>query len=116
MKAIINIENKTYTQFPDLIRNDFGYDITFNLKQNDNTNFVLAENDIVKFKTRLYGEDNNKIDDECVITNNTSGTVVYNIKETDLNTSGRYECEIEVSSDIRIVSAKLGYLTIIDDL
>lgn len=116
MKVIITIEGQTYTEFPNLIQGDFGFDVYFTVKNNDSSAINL-DGYSVSFKARKYGESANQIDGSCEITNTTSGICKYTITSSDLLISGKYEAELETTYGASIIlSSKLGNLIIVDEL
>jgi len=115
MKAVIELEGKTYLEFPQFIQNDYGFDIDFEIKTNNNVAVNLSTYDVY-FKAIKQGETTTKIDGLCTITNTTSGLCTYTILETDLDEAGKYLAYVECSSPTEVFNIGLGNLIIASDL
>jgi len=115
MKATIDIEGKTYKEFPNFLQNSNGFNIQFTLKFNNNEVFDLNRY-TVTFKAREYNAEENQIEAECTIINATSGICIYTVNENDFDTIGRFETELECVSDNIILTTKLSDLIVEDDI
>ena len=115
MKANIVIEDKTFQEFPQMVRNDFGQNINFEVKLNDNLAYNLSGM-TVKFKSQRYNDSTSKIDATCTITNFTSGLCTYTIQDTDLDVIGKFSTELELSTTTMTISTKLGDLIVVDNI
>jgi len=120
MKANIIMENKNFDSFPQIYQNDYGTEITFELKNEDGSVYTLNTSDTVVFKARKYSSCNsvttNQIDGECIITNTTSGIVVYNLTTSDTEVIGKFYTQLELQQTNLIVTAGTGDLVIIEEL
>ena len=119
VKATVTIQNKTYTTFPNLVRNDKGFDIQFNVLLNDEvTPFDLTGGTIV-FKARFLDATILKITGSCTIISATAGTCKYTVATGNLDTIGVLEAELEITQGVGgtiINTAKLGRITVLEDL
>ncbi len=121
MKATITIEGRTTTEFPNLVRNDFGSDVQFNLTNDDGTPYDLT-GFTVKFKAALYGQtcgdigtEVNQIDETCAVAAPLTGQTIWTIAAGNLATAGKYKTEVECVSGSITVSVKTGDLVVVDD-
>jgi len=95
--------------------NDFGYDLTFNIKQVDG---VTAENltGVTSAKLQVATIENyrNIVDDACVITDATNGVVTYTVKSGDFVKEGTYKAVIKMyTGTTKELSTKEFFLTIL---
>lgn len=117
MKGTITIQGKTYTEWPDLVANDVGFTIQFNLLLNDETTPFDLTAATVLFKAKLLDGNTNKIEGACALSGTpTDGIATYVVQSGDLDTAGVLDTEIEVTQGSEVNTAKLGRLTILSDL
>lgn len=79
-----------------LTKGDKGFDLTFNVKDDDDAAVNLSGSTI-KFKMEKPGDSTSQIDGSCVITDASGGVCTYTIGATDLSTVGTYNGELEIS-------------------
>ena len=115
MKSTIVIDGKTYTQFPTITRNDYGFGIQFNIKQNDDSAYNLLNKTVI-FKTKKLADSVTTVSSECVITNYTSGIAIYTVQQSDLATTGVYISELQLNGSSFEQTVQLGKLFIQEDL
>lgn len=115
MKALIIIDGGSFNQFPPLTRNDYGFDIEFNITNEDNTPYDLTGKDVI-FKTKQINSDYVSASGICTITGVTSGVLQYTVQTWDLQTSGVYYSELELQGTSFVQTIQLGKLYIQDDL
>ena len=116
VKATITIQGRTYDAFPNLVRNDTGFDIQFNCLLNDDTTAFDLTAGTIKFKAKFLDATANKIDGSCTIISATAGTCKYTVQSSDLDTAGVMEAELEITQGAVINTVKLGRLSVLEDL
>jgi len=117
VKATITIQGKTTTEFPALVRNDIGFDIQFNILQNDEETAFDLTGAVVVFKAKGLSATTNKIDSTCTLSGTpTDGICTYTVLAGDLDTSQILIAELEITQGAVINTAKIGRLSIVDDL
>lgn len=97
-----------------LVRNDFDYALTFNVKEYDRTAFDLGSDTIV-FKVALPDASGVSFSGTCSITDAAGGVCTYTVGATDFTTSAEYEAELEISGS-QVITAKMDNIIVIDDL
>lgn len=107
MKANITIQGKSVTQWPELFIDEQGWSITFNVIDDDNGMLDLTRFD-VSFKARKSAQSINQIDGACVVTDSSNGICTYTLQDGDLNTTGLYRTQLQVSSDTQLYITSLG--------
>jgi len=115
MKATITLEGVTYVNMPDLIAGDVGKILSFAVKLDSDVAVDLTGATVI-FKTKKLNEPNNKIEAPCVITGAGTGICEYTTLAADLDDSGVYDAEIQITIAGVINSAKLGRFVIWQDL
>jgi len=108
MKVVIVKDNETYDKIPTLYEDDFGFIVNFKVKDDLNANYNIGSTSEVLLKIVNLNTEAVLIDNTCEIVSSTSGTCRYEFKETDLNTSGIFVCELEMSSAIQRYSISMG--------
>ena len=97
-----------------LVRNDFDYDLTFNVKEYDRTTYDLGSATII-FKVALPNATEVTFSGSCTITDAEGGVCSYTVGATDFTTSAEYEAELEISGS-QVITAKMDNIIVIDDL
>jgi len=97
-----------------LVRNDYNYALTFNVKEYDETAYDLGSDTII-LKVALPDASGLTFSGGCTITDAEAGICTYTVGATDFTTSAEYEAELEISGS-QVVTAKLDNIIIIDDL
>jgi len=116
MRATIIIDDETYTYFPTFVRNDYGYIITFNVREDDDTAYNLTGHTAI-FKTKLVSSSFVSVSSPCTVSSAGAGIVVYTIASGDLMTSGVYNAELQVNyGTTSVQTVSLGKLFVQDDL
>lgn len=80
----------------ELIRNDTGFDIEFEVDDADGTDVNLTDS-TVKLKMWKPSETTCKINGTCTLTTPLEGKCKYTIVSDDLDTSGDYDAELEIT-------------------
>lgn len=80
----------------ELIRNDVGFDIEFEINDADGVDVNLTDSTI-KFKMWKPGVATCKINGSCTITDASKGECKYTVLTDDLNTAGNYDAELEIT-------------------
>ncbi len=100
----------------ELVRNDYGYALTFTIKDAQDT-VVDLTNATVKFKVKAYGATDLIIDADCLIPNPTTGVVTYTVKQADFTTTKRYKGELQVTwTGGKVMTASDLAIDIVEDL
>jgi len=119
MKATITIEGDTTISLPNIVEGDYGYNIQFNVKQNNSDAFDLTDY-TVTFKASKYGQcsgtEVNQIDSACTVTSSLAGIATCTLLSSDTETYGRYKAELECTntSEAIVLTASLGDLIILE--
>lgn len=119
MKATLVIDGETFNQIPPQTRNDYGFNIQFNVKEEDDSPFVLQNHAIVFKASRIEDSLSTSlltISSPCIISDASSGIVLYTVATSDFQTSGVYYAELQVTTSGVERTAKLGRFLIQDDL
>lgn len=80
----------------ELIRNDVGFDIEFEVDDADGVDVDLTDS-TVKFKMWKAGASTCKINSSCTLTTPAEGKCKYTVQSDDLDTAGDYEAELEIT-------------------
>lgn len=117
MKTIIIFENEIVEKLPDFKLNDYGQDITFYIKNRNNSSVDLTNYTIKLFAKKLDYTSVNKylIENLCSITDAENGICEYTIQETDLLEEGSFDCYLQLISDTTEIKIPLGYLNVFDE-
>jgi hypothetical protein len=102
-----------------LTRGDKGFDLNFQVLQNDGKIPVDISTATVRFKMALPGASENKIDAVCTVTEagGPNGECKYTVQSGDLDTADSYVGELEVTfSEDKVLTAKLGTIKVEEDL
>ena len=100
---------------PDLNANDAGLVLEFVIRKFDD-NFVDITGGTIRFKVKQINTTVNKINTICTITTPLQGRCKYTTISTDLNTTGVYDGELEVTIGSQITTIPLGRFKINTDL
>ena len=99
----------------ELIRNDTGFDIEFEVDDADSVDVNLTDS-TVKFKMWKPGETTCKINSTCTLTTALEGKCKYTVASGDLDTRGDYDAELEISyTSGKIITASGMSITIKED-
>ena len=107
MKVITIKDNKAQEKIPTLFNGDYGFQLVFNIKDDEYNQYNLNTSDVyLRFNNLL----NNNIlfNAKCVISDNTSGICNYTFATSDLQTSGVFVAALDISSPILNYSIELG--------
>ena len=117
MKAVIQIEGKTYAKFPNLYRNDRGKVFTFTVRA-DNDTVIDLTGATVRFKMQNILETTSKVNGVCTLTTPTSGLCEYTMQSTDIDTFGVFDAELEVitNTGTKTDTIPFGRVSILQDL
>jgi len=117
MKAVISVEGRTLSKFPNLVRNDRGNQVSFTVRYENDVPVDLTGG-TVRLKFQRVDSDVAKVNGICSLDNPTNGLCSYEFKSTDLNTFGVFDAELEVvlSGGTDISTIKLGRVSILEDL
>jgi len=100
-----------------LTRGDKGFDLNFQVLQNDGKTPVDISTASVKFKMALPGAGENKIDATCTVTDGPNGKCKYTVQLGDLDMADSYVGELEVTFTAdKALTAKLGTIKVEEDL
>lgn len=80
----------------ELIRNDVGFDIEFEVDDADSVDVDLTDS-TVKFKMWKPGVSTCKINSACTITTASEGKCKYTVQANDLDSEGNYDAELEIT-------------------
>ena len=98
-----------------LVRGDKGFDLEFTVQEADGTVFDLT-GATVKFKMALPQNAQLKIDGLCTITDPLDGKCKYTIQDGDLDTSGTYVAELEITIGAKVITVTDIIVKIVKDL
>lgn len=117
MQAITIIEGQTFDSWPIFVKDDYGWNINFVIKYNDDS-VVDLTGATVKFKMAPFQGGTLKIDGTCTLDTPTSGTCHYTLLSTDFDTIGNFDTEVEVTlpTGPQVFTVKKGKLQIVADL
>ena len=88
-----------------IIKDDYGYNLDFFFKDNDN-NVVDLTGLTITLKVREVGSTTTFLTEVCTIDSAILGTCYYTIKEGDFDTAGFYEYELEAEdSGVKLITA-----------
>jgi hypothetical protein len=116
MKTTITIEGASYDTFPKLVQGDYGWDIVFAVRYNNDA-IVDLTGATVKFKMKAVDASVLKVNGTCTLTTPASGLCKYTLVAADLDTVGNYEAELEVTlTGPKVHTVKFGKVQVIEDL
>lgn len=117
MKSIIVYEGETLNKLPDFKIGDYGQNITFYIKNENDSAFDLTDYTIELYAKKLDYTAVNKylIQEECSIISEEDGSCKYIIQNTDLTEEGSFDCYLKLISDSSEIKISLGYLNIFDE-
>lgn len=96
---------------------DFGFDITFNVKNPDGTAFDLAGVAEVRFQVATSVMFRNIVDSVATITDVPTGQVKYTVQAEDFKKAGNYVGALKlVYSASKIVTTKNLHITVLEKL
>jgi len=99
----------------ELIRNDTGFDIEFEVDDADGVDVNLTDS-TVKFKMWKPGETACKINGACTLTTPLEGKCKYTVTSGNLDTRGDYDAELEITYiSGKIITASSISITIKED-
>ena len=99
-----------------IIRNDYGFTMTFTITDSDGTAVDLTSVTDVYFKMALPGASACKVKGSCTVTDATGGICTYTPVSTDFDTNGVYNQEVELQFATRIITASGEQLSVVEDL
>lgn len=111
MKVVIVKDSREYTKLPTLFQNDFGFALTFNIRDDANNAYDLGTS-LVNLRINNFLTETELFKEACTISSTTSGICSYTFEQGQLNTSGVFIADLEISSDILLYSVSLGKLQI----
>lgn len=99
----------------ELIRNDTQFDIPFEIDDADGADVSLTDSE-VRFKMWSTGASACKINGICTITEAAEGKCKYAIQDNDLDTTGIYTAELEITyTSGKIITASGITVKILED-
>jgi len=99
-----------------LIRNDQKFDLNFTVTDSAGTVLSLSDVTTVVFKMKALNATENKVEKACTVDVAGSGTCHVNLVAADMDTSGNYRAEVELTyTDSKVVTADLEDIYIKDD-
>ncbi len=99
-----------------LVRNDYNYDLTFNVKEYNEVVVDLTSATPV-FKAALNTGSIIAFSGNCSVTDASNGICTYTVQSTDFDTSGEYNVELQITyAGGKVITATMDNIIIIDDL
>lgn len=99
----------------EVVRNDKLFELIFEIDNADNTDLDLTDATVL-FKAWMEGEDTNQITGTCTITEATEGKCKYLVQDGDLDRSGDFFAELEVTyTSGKVITASGIKMRILDD-
>lgn len=99
-----------------LIKDDEGFDLNFQLKNADGSNFDLTGNTGLTFKMALTNASVSKVSAAMVVDDATNGLAHYTFATGDLDCPGTYNQEVEVTFAGIIVTFPGEQIIVVEDL
>jgi len=99
-----------------IIRNDYGFTMTFTITDSDDAVVDLTSNTDIFFKMALPGATVCKVKGSCTSASPTTGVCTYTAAAGDFDTVGVYNQEIEIQFAARIITASGDQLSVVEDL
>lgn len=96
----------SYKRYLDVVRNDFGYAIEFEISDENGDAINLSNVVAIGLHVWRYGEDTLELDAECSVVDSTAGTCKYIVQSGDLVNDGKFKVELERSYSDRVVTDK----------
>jgi len=99
-----------------LVRNDYNYDLTFNVKEYDETPLDLSGATPL-FQVALATGSIMAFSGTCSVTDSDNGVCTYTVQATDFDTSGEYNAELQITfAGGKVITATMDNIIIVDDL
>jgi len=115
MKVIVVKDGETFNNIPKLFKDDFGFSLQFNIKDDDYDAYYVNTSEVYLRMRSLLTEEQ-LFNKPCDIISSAAGTVRYTFEDGDLNTSGVMVADINVSSTTLVYTFSLGKVLISEDI
>jgi len=99
-----------------IIRNDYGFVMTFTITDSDDAVVDLTGNTAIYFKMALPGATTCKVKGTCVSASPTTGVATYTVQSGDFDTIGIYNQEIEIQYALKVITASGEQISVVEDL
>lgn len=96
----------------ELTQRDYGYDISFTVKDSQGQAVDLTGVTKVEFEVVEIDTFRNLIDGECVIVEASTGKVKYTVGSEDFTKSGNYKGALRIVYPTKIITTKTFFITV----
>jgi len=107
----------SYSSTLDVVQNDYGYDLEFQLKDASNNAVDLTGATEVKIFVAEAGAQTAKVVGDCVVTDASNGLVKYTVQDGDFDEGNKeYQVEIELHFVGSVLTARGVTIYVVSEL
>ena len=97
----------------EITQENYGYDITFTVKQSDGTAEDLTGVNAIKFQVADADTHRNILDGDCVVTDAPNGKCTYTVEQGDFAKAGNFKGSLQIQYSVnKRVNTKSFFITV----